>query len=261
MGQGHDGGAGIRAGGGHRHIGPILDDAFTRKPRLCGKGRARVDDLDIIARQSRHRQQRLRDMHGPDHQQPQGRVVDSDEFIAFEPGLIGAEPGREAGVIAVQQPSRTGLDVDAIGHRVTCRTGIDQSLQHGHRQDPANRFHQNPDAPAAGKPDGKGIGIGDTKFQHLRAAGFQRLHRLDHNRPFDAAARNRAFHVAGTRYCQLTADRARGRAPGFHHRRQHRPLALAVPVKRGLGDLVVALCHSECGFRCQETNGARADLR
>jgi len=76
------------------------------------------------------------------------------------------------------------------GARLAPAARGDQFSQHILGQNRADRLDQNPDRPATGQTNGKGILVADAEFQQTRFALIQRLHRLDDHRGLDAPARD-----------------------------------------------------------------------
>ena len=242
MRQRHNRAARIRALPRHRRIGPILDDHLARKARLRGERPARINQHRIIATGPRHQQQRLRHMHGPHHNQPQGRVMHPDKPPVFLlPAAVGLHPRRNRRIVrAIAQPSLSGLRGYDKRHRAPgrpCRHQIGQKRRlHPRRR--ADRIDPDADRPATGQPHGKGLLIRDPVFQQPGLAVAKRLLRLQHHGPFHTAPGHRADHLPPARDRKLAADLTRGRPPGLHNRGQNGALPRLMPAQGGLGDLI-----------------------
>ena len=79
MGQGHHGGARIGPQLLERLVRPVLPHVDAGKAGIAGKGAARVDHGDVVARKARDRHQRLGDVHGTHHHEAKRRVEHLDE--------------------------------------------------------------------------------------------------------------------------------------------------------------------------------------
>src|SRR5205085_1896073 len=85
------------------------------------------------------------------------------------------------------------------------------------------------DAPAARQTDAPGGFIRDAEFEKLRLAALDHVHRLCHDRPFDAAARGRSEEIALPVDHEMAAHGPRGRAPSLHDGRNSHVAALLAP--------------------------------
>ena len=65
-----------------RHIRPFGNHLHLRKTLHAGKGRARINDGDVIAQQLCDRGKRLADMHGAGDDKPRRRHMHGEEHLA-----------------------------------------------------------------------------------------------------------------------------------------------------------------------------------
>ena len=258
------------AGQSHPAIKAALaDNALTRQQANVGSVTCQIDPIndglrmttiiDIAQKNTsefvvvepsdpRHRHQRLRDMHRPHHGHSQRRVMDAHKDLIFKSGLVRPKPCRHRCphfyVTGIGKAALPRIHINEIGHGAAGFAGGDQFLQHLRRDSDPDGFDHHPDFPATGQPHGKCLIIGNAIVQNPGAPIFQTLHRLHHHSALNAAAGHRSSDLSCAGNSQLAADRARGRTPGLHHRRNHRLFASLVPGKRNFRYVVKAMGHN-----------------
>src|SRR6202022_3905470 len=89
---------------------------------------------------------------------------------------------------------------------------------------------------AAGEADLPGLVIGDAEIQEARLAVADHFQRLGYDRPFDAAARDRADHGTLVVDRELGADRPGRGTPGGDNCRQRHTRARLAPTRRLIED-------------------------
>src|SRR5690606_9559276 len=106
---------------------------------------------------------------------------------------------------------------------------------------------------AAGEADLPGLLVGHAVVEQLgRGAGHDLERLLDHG-ALDAAARDRADHLAGIVDAELAADRSRRRSPGADHGRHRDPVTGVLPRSQLLQDLVVFVHRARSSIRSPAT--------
>lgn len=167
--------------------------------------------------------------------------MDTDEAaVLLQSRPVGPEPGRHGRLFGAGQPMPARLRVKDQRHRPSARTRRHEIGENGLRQGGAHGFDQHADRAAAGKAHCEGLVVGHPEGQDPRAPVGPRLCRLGDDGAFDAAARDRAHHLAIVRDHELASRGPRRRAPGLEHRGNHGRSTRAVPVERKFGYIVVA---------------------
>ena len=243
VGQGDDGGAGVEPELGERGVGPVVDEPGVREAGRAGEGLARVDDRHVVAGDA-----------APSAPAP-GRCAPRRPPPGAAAGCARRETSRRRSRSG--RPAAPPPPAPRAGRRGR-RPAAAPSRRAAPRRPPARAPPAPPPAARAGpataparrrparpapgwcrrrraRPRRRPASL--TPYsQHARPAVLERLQRLGHHRALDAAARDRAHHLALAGDRQLRPARPRRRAPGLDDGGERRALAGAQPVERGLGD-------------------------
>ena len=228
-------------------VGPLDDDLVGgREPRPRREHRPGVTHGDPVAEQRALPREGGREVDRTEHQHPRPRRVAGHEHLharaaALAVGAVGehlaATRGQQAcgvvgdggiGALRAERPvSRVGSDHQPAAHP----SGVDMGDHRGDRDGPVlgdvvghglelreraarDRFDEDVDDSAAGKPDGECVVVGDpVALQPRRAVGHNVIGQFVDG-ALDAAARHRPAHRAVGRHHHRRSGRPRGGAEG-----------------------------------------------